>query len=114
MKYMAMVTLNCSYNSTIVSIANKKKPIYIQKLKIIHFLSRDPSLYIQQFPYLRFLYLSGNRIGDKGAEALSKALGSVPQLQTLNLFDNQIGEKGRQILNKIKELRPRINIYYLN
>nr|NGX38671.1 hypothetical protein [Chlamydiota bacterium] len=53
---------------------------------------------------LQTLKLYRNSVGDKGAKALAKALESDHSLQTLNLEGNSVGDKGAEALAKALEI----------
>ena len=56
--------------------------------------------------------LETNRVGDRGAEFISKALQGTTQLQELNLRGNTIGRQGSQHLAKM--LRNNTSLKRLN
>ncbi|CAF1667628.1 unnamed protein product, partial [Adineta ricciae] len=50
----------------------------------------------QRYQTLTALYLSGNRIGDEGAQHIANALRTNTTLTTLDLSGNEIGDEGAQ------------------
>lgn len=63
--------------------------------------------YLLEHPSLKVLDLSHNQIGDRGARALGKLMGSS-QLETLTLYDNCIGDPGAKALSHALSKNPRL------
>ena len=59
---------------------------------------------------LRVLILSGNSLGDAGAECMSAAIASHPSLADIGLDDNDIGDKGAGALRHALRLRRTSNL----
>ncbi|CAK0848215.1 unnamed protein product [Prorocentrum cordatum] len=68
---------------------------------------------LPSMPGLQYLHLPSNGIGDDGAQALAKALPSMRGLQWLSLSSNGIGDDGAQALAKALPSMPGLQYLYL-
>ncbi|XP_075893793.1 dynein regulatory complex subunit 5-like [Nelusetta ayraudi] len=102
-----MTDTDCENLGKAVKSCRTLKVLQIHLSKVEDNKCRTLVRYLLDHPSLKVLDLSHNQIGDRGARALGKLLGSS-KLETLTLYDNSIGDPGAKAIGHALSKNPRL------